>query len=491
MYKLLLILKYLGRRLAPLLAAMAVMLCAAMVIIVISVMGGFLQMMRDAAQRLTGQVTVSSQMWGFPHYDELVGQLGSLPQVEAATAVVRTYGLVNLHDHVLTVQVVGIDPAGLDQVTGYRDTIYWTSQRVLEDLNRDLPPPQQQTPRQKAFYESYRQRYEKFELQDLAMSFTLPGPQPDTVALPGMVLGIEVNPFHQRDGNGQYDLGTSSMNSPLTLTALPLTRRGTVMEPSVRRMIAVNEFKSGLYEIDANRVYVPFALLQAMLKMDATEQADPETGLPTGAMEPARTSEIMIRGAVGVGLEQLAATISRTVEDFQKAHPDLPPLWVMTWEQQHSTLLNAVEGEKFLITFLFAFISLVAVVMIATTFYMIVLEKTRDIGVLRAIGAPRWGIANIFLGYGLMIGTIGVVLGVALAVTIVFNLNTIQDTIEAWSGWRMWNPETYYFDRIPEHVDWLEASMIAAGGVVSSVVGAIIPAYLAARLDPVESLRYE
>jgi lipoprotein-releasing system permease protein len=122
---------------------------------------------------------------------------------------------------------------------------------------------------------------------------------------------------------------------------------------------------------------------------------------------------------------------------------------------------------------------------------MIVLEKTRDIGTLRAIGASASGIAMVFLGYGLAVGVIGAGLGTLLAVGVVTNLNGIQEVLDAVFGWRMWNPQTYYFDRIPDRVAWADVAGVAAGAVVSSVAGALIPALLAARQDPVETLRYE
>ncbi len=492
MYKLLLISKYLRRKLAPLFAAMAVTLCTAMVIIVISVMGGFLQLMRDAAQRLTGQVTISADLWGFPEYEPLLGLLQRLPEVEAATAVTRAYGLVNLHNRVQTVEVVGIDPDGIDAVTGYGDTLYWTQQHLLDELERSLPPLDQMTPQQRAMSESRRQQLHQIDLRQLGMHFKPPGlSNRHAISSPGIVLGIEVSPYNQRDHRGQYRFESSSLDTPLTLTVLPLTRRGTIMEPSVRRLVVANEFKSGLYEIDANRVYVPFVMLQEMLRMDAAEQADPETGLPTGHTEPPRASEIMIKGTAGVGLDQLGAAVSALVADFTAAHPTTGPLWVQTWQERHATLLGAIEKEKLLLTFLFAVISVVAVAMIGVIFYMIVLEKTRDIGVLRAIGASRGGVSSIFLGYGLAIGCVGAGLGMALAAAVVYNINEIQDFLTEHANFTMWDPSVYYFDKVPSQLDPIEVAVIVVVAVLSSVLGSLLPAYLAGRLDPVESLRYE
>jgi len=491
MYKTLLIFKYLRRKLAPLFAAAAVTLCTAMVIIVISVMGGFLELMRESAQKLTGQVTVTADLWGFPHHEALLEKLNQLSEVDAATAVIRAYGLVNLRGRVLTVEVVGIDSQGLDAVTGYRDTLYWTSQHLLDEMDRSRPPIENMSQRRRALYESRRKHFEEVDLRDLGMAFTPPRQVGDAPGSAGIVLGIEVNPYNQRDHNGQYQLFTSSLNSELTLTVLPLTQRGTVMEPAVRRVVVANEFKSGLYEIDANRVYVPFALLQKMLKMDSVPQVDPQTGEVTGKMEPARATEIMLRGKPGVALQDLNRAASATVEAFVAAHRGMPHLWVGTWLERHSTLLGAVEKEKLLLTFLFGIISFVAVAMIGVIFYMIVLEKTPDIGVLRAIGASRGGVMSIFLGYGLAIGCLGAGLGLALAWAVVTHINQIQDFLTEYFHFTMWDPTVYYFDQVPSRLDPFETSMIVLAAIFSSVLGSLLPAYQASRVNPVESLRYE
>lgn len=492
MYKLLLILKYLRRKLAPIFAALAVTLCTAMVIIVISVMGGFLQMMRAAAKTLTGEVTVRSDLVGFSNYEQLEARLRELPQVQASAAMVRAYGLLNLEGNIEPIEVLGIDPERYDAVTDYFSTLHWTPERMVAGVDQvfeqmgDMPSAVQ--------LDALRAKDRFTRL--IAAGRTLIPPE-DWAADPGMVPGIEVYSGNMRDGEGQYDFMYSGVSREATLTVLPLSARGAIgaYEPQVQKFTIVNEFKSGLYEVDKNRTYVPFALLQKMLKMEPIDEdeLDPQTGEPTGErfFRGGRAHEVMLRGKPGVPLAELAAAVKQAVAQFQRDHPDARFLQVETWEQRHSILLNAVEKEKGLLTFLFAFISLVAIFMIAVIFYMIVLEKTRDIGTLRAIGASRQGIANIFLGYGLAIGILGAALGLALAAAIVWNLNEIQDQLFAWFGFKMWDPRVYYFERIPNQLDSREVAVILAFAVLSSVAGSIVPAFLAARLNPVESLRYE
>ncbi len=498
MYKLLLIGKYLRRKLAPMFAALAVMLCTAMVMIVISVMGGFLTMMRASAQTLTGQITVYSDLTGFEGYKKLSELLLEHPDIEAATPLIRSYGLIKLHDVTKTVEVIGIEPATFTQVTGYRESLYWSKDDYLQMLDKMSPPLDERTPEIQKGIDRWKKSYDQMDLVEAGMTFQIPKPWSVGAIEYGCVMGIEVNPWNVRTDTGRYGIQNAGLGLPITLTVLPLAQSGSLqtLSPSVRKFAVVNEFKSGLYDVDANRVCVPFAVLQEMLDMhpkQVWETFDPQTGEPAGdpTIMPARISELMIQGRDGVALDQLKDDVQTIVNAFIASHRQQSPLWVQTWEERHATLLGAVEKEKGLLTVLFAIISVVAIVMIAVIFYMIVQDKTRDIGTLRAIGASRSGVASIFLGYGLAIGIVGSALGFALAASIVLNLNEIQDILFKLFGFKMWDPSVYYFERIPSQLDPKEVTIILLASVFSSLVGSVVPAWRASRQDPVEALRYE
>ena len=359
-------------------------------------------------------------------------------------------------------------PAGYDAACGYSETLHWKAKDAS--------------------------RYPNFD--KLIENATSLEPMPEWENLPGMVPGIEVWPGNQRNENGEYDFNYCAVSRPAILTVLPLSKKGVFAHsPAVKEFVVVNEFKSGLYEVDQSRIFVPFAILQKMLKMEPRqeEDIDRETGEPTGKMidVPGRTTEITIAGAPNVSTPELAAAAQRAVDRFVAVQTQPPMLLVRTWEQRHQTLLQAVEKEKGLLTVLFAFISIVAVVLVAVIFYMIVANKIRDIGTLRALGASRTGVATIFLGYGLAIGTIGAALGAALATAIVRNLNEIQDLLYQWFQFKMWDPRMYYFERIPTQMDGFEVAVIIVAAVLSSLLGAVVPAILAARANPVDALRYE
>ena len=98
---------------------------------------------------------------------------------------------------------------------------------------------------------------------------------------------------------------------------------------------------------------------------------------------------------------------------------------------------------------------------------------------------------TIFLGYGLAIGCLGAGLGSALAAGIVYRINEIQDLLTRYFNFTMWDPTVYYFDRVPSQLDPTEVTVVVIVAILSSVLGSLIPAYLASRLNPIESLRYE
>ena len=169
----------------------------------------------------------------------------------------------------------------------------------------------------------------------------------------------------------------------------------------------------------------------------------------------------------------------------------LPIYSVKTWEEMHATFLGAVEKEKLLVTMLFAIISVVAIFLIFCIFYMIVVEKTRDIGIIKSVGATSTGVAGIFLGYGMAIGIVGGGLGFLLGFLIVRNINWLHDSLAKLTGQYMWSPETYLFDTIPNTMNPTEVTVIVAVAIVSSILGALVPAIRAARMHPVEALRWE
>jgi lipoprotein-releasing system permease protein len=128
---------------------------------------------------------------------------------------------------------------------------------------------------------------------------------------------------------------------------------------------------------------------------------------------------------------------------------------------------------------------------ILATFFMIVVEKTRDVGVLKALGAPSGGVMSIFLNYGFALGTVGSGAGIVIGLLFVIYINEIAAGLEWVTGREVFDPTVYYFQEIPAIIDPLTVVLVALGAVLIAVLASVLPALRAARLHPVEALRYE
>ena len=128
---------------------------------------------------------------------------------------------------------------------------------------------------------------------------------------------------------------------------------------------------------------------------------------------------------------------------------------------------------------------------ILAIFFMIVVEKTRDIGILKSLGATGRGVMSIFLGYGLSLGIVGAGVGMVSGLLFVKYINEIADLLGRVTGRPVFDPSIYYFHKIPALVERHTVAWIVLGAMAIAVLASILPAQRAARLHPVEALRYE
>jgi lipoprotein-releasing system permease protein len=233
----------------------------------------------------------------------------------------------------------------------------------------------------------------------------------------------------------------------------------------------VDFYESKMSEYDSNFVFVPIAALQRMRGM-----IDPQTGTVS-------VNSIQIKLRPGANLDEVR-------DRLRKAFPaDLYA--VASWRDKQGPLLAAVDMEMAVLNILLFLIIAVAGFGILAIFFMIVVEKTRDIGILKSLGARASGIAGIFLGYGLFLGIVGAGAGLALGLAIAMNINTIRAGVEWMTGERVFDPSIYYFFKIPTIIDPVTISWIVAGAIGIAVASSVLPALRAARLHPVEALRHE
>lgn len=233
----------------------------------------------------------------------------------------------------------------------------------------------------------------------------------------------------------------------------------------------VDFYESKMSEYDSNFVFVPIAQLQRMRGM-----IDPQSGL-------ASVNSIQIKLKDGADLDVVRDQLRKVFPADMYA--------VSTWRDKQGPLLSAVEMEMSVLNILLFLIIAVAGFGILAIFFMIVVEKTRDIGILKSLGAGSTGIAGIFLGYGLFLGLVGAGAGLALGLAIVLNINSIRAGVEWCTGQRVFDPSIYYFFKIPTVINPFTIAWIIAGAVAIAVASSVLPALRAARLHPVEALRHE
>lgn len=525
MYQALLTRRYLTSKIMPLLAAVAVVLCTAMVLIVWSVMGGFLARFVDQGRTMVGDVSIGWPNAGFAYYEELADMLEADPLIDAAAPTIESYGILVLpHGAKQTVVIKGVDQR-FAEVTDYAETVYWKPVEDSPDPD-DVRLGQFMLPGPDGFFDRAA-AFGEDERAALLLEETLPTGE----TKPALVPGIEVSGYNIRLPTGTYTPGAPMMNNPdgsmssrrrflldeqLTLHAIPLDTSGQAIEMVTRVLPVANEFQTGLLEVDANTVLVNLDVLQAMLGLDAAERltddfdpfavtTDPDTGeeqfdaLPATEVEPARVTHVLLRGAEGTTADEVKARAGEIYAEFWRGHPlevPRPPdepggITMETWRDANSTLIAAVEKETLLVLFIFSFVSSTAAFLVLAIFWSMISEKTRDIGILRSLGASRFGVAWIWVRYGVAIGVVGSALGMAVAYTVITNINLIHDWMGRVLGVQVWDPAVYYFTRIPDQVDPVRALIVFIAGVVASAVGAIVPAVRAASMDPVKALRFE
>jgi len=514
----------------PLLAVVAVALCAAMVLIVWSVMGGFLNSFLASGRQMIGDVTIAYGREGIPHYQQLMEMLEEHPDIEATTPTIETLGLVSLpFGESRDVVVVGVEPEGYHAVTGYADRLYWR-RREASDADRRQRDALERAMESGADLSQFgptdiRQTLpEGFEVFGEQLLVGDPDAPAGTGWEPAAVMGLRVSPFYATSDDGFFYPrfpGAWMPDRSITLRVVPFNRRGgfTTAGTVDREFPVANEFVSGLFQVDSKWVIIPLDELQRMLRMNASERVDPnfrpgvdfdESGQPVIreprviGTSPARVTSVLVKARDGVSADDIEPIVKDIYAQFAALHPpgspDAAPSaeWmrdngIYTWKKKPglAEFIRQVESETVLILFLFAVISLVAVVLIFAIFWAMVSEKTKDVGILRSIGGSKLGIAWLFLRYGMIIGVLGAAIGGTIALIVVSNINPIHEWLTKVTGRAIWDPAFYLFSRIPDEIEPSKAAIVLVSAVFCSVLGALIPAVRAANMDPVRALRFE
>jgi lipoprotein-releasing system permease protein len=167
------------------------------------------------------------------------------------------------------------------------------------------------------------------------------------------------------------------------------------------------------------------------------------------------------------------------------------PIFMVDWRQRNATFFNALQVERNVMFLILTIIVIVAAFNITSGLIMLVKDKGRDIGILRTIGVSQGAIMRVFMMTGASVGVLGTLVGFLLALLICLNIESIRRLISWLTNTELFSPELYFLSKLPAEVDAGETTAVVVMALALSLLATLYPAWRAARLDPVEALRYE
>ena len=241
------------------------------------------------------------------------------------------------------------------------------------------------------------------------------------------------------------------------------TAFGTMPRVRAYRVAAV--FNVGMYEYDSSFVYLPLEAAQVFFQLTPQQV----TGVEVMVKDPDRvfTQRLEIIRALGNNVR------------------------ILDWQQANSSYFNAVMVERNVMFLILTLIIVVAAFNIISSMIMLVKDKSADIAILRTMGASRGAILRIFFLAGTSVGVIGTIAGFILGVVFCANIETIRQWLQTLSGATIFDPTIYFLSQLPAKMDPIEVAQVVVMALALSVLATIYPSWRAARLDPVEALRYE
>ncbi|MFE0015318.1 lipoprotein-releasing ABC transporter permease subunit [Mesorhizobium sp. NPDC059054] len=223
-------------------------------------------------------------------------------------------------------------------------------------------------------------------------------------------------------------------------------------------------FEVGMSEYDTSIVYMPFSEAQMYFNSEGKAQS----------------LEVYLDNPDNV------EAIKPKVEEAAQRQ-----IYLTDWRQRNQTFFSALQVERNVMFMILTLIVLVAALNIISGLVMLVKDKGHDIAILRTMGATRGAVLRIFLMTGAAIGVVGTIAGVLLGVLICLNVERIREFFSWLSGTVLFNPELYFLSQLPAKMDASETFSVIIMALVLSFIATLFPAWRAARLDPVEALRYE
>jgi lipoprotein-releasing system permease protein len=515
-YKLLLCVRYLKTRYLAFICIVSVMLGVATLIVVNAVMSGFSTKLKTRLHGILSDVVIDTErMDGFAKIEkrsrkdwsrealardprvlgirsemadeyelvvalspkEMMDRIDAIPElrarIDAISPTIEVFAILQFNfqgqKQSKPVKVIGIDPKSRTEVGGFSE--YLVRQNGSAAPTFDLTP--------EALKQHEKNKWERDwnagapiapKLPRIPMPGDIPEPDPDIMKagmpapeLHGVIPGYSLAHFRFRNEHGQVvEEAVLKPGDDVTI----VTVGGGEIKPVWGTFLIADYMKTEMSEYDASFVYVPLHQLQAIRGMQD------------------RCTALQIK------LTNYEADKIFVTNELRKLFP-YPDVRVDSWEERQGPLLSAIEVERSILNILLFMIVGVAGFSILAIFTMIVSEKYRDIGIMKSLGASNRGVMSIFVGYGLLLGAVGVALGTVLGLTITDHINQIEKFLTDLSGRALFPRDVYYFKEIPTNVDPLSVTAVNVGAVAIAVLFSLLPAWRAARLHPVRALRFE
>ena len=501
MYKLLLSWRYLRTRYIALASIVSVTLGVGTLIVVNSVMAGFAHEMHTRLHAILADIIIEAHgLDGFEGAESYIAEIRKLlgDDLVGATKAVHVPAMVNLEIrgqyHPKQITLIALDEKTYAQVSDFKPFLLHPENRkeLSFDLRQDgygdkdhpMPPSGWNYRRIWAQYKQELDRQTQLPRRadepnaatttDTAAGVpTSPFPVQEEGAemdrtkeqFTGIILGIAIGSVRQRDQDGQVK--DYYLTRPGEDVSVAFASAGSKPEALLEPFTVVDFYESKMSEYDAGFAFVPLAALQKA----------------RGMHNAVTTIQLKLRPGADLN----------AVRDKLRAQfpPEEHPFSIRTWRDMQGPLLAAVQMETTLLNILLFLIIAVAGFGILATFFMIVVEKTKDIGILKSLGASSSGVMSIFLGYGFSLGLVGAGVGMIGGILFVIYINDIAKLVEWTTGHEVFDPTIYYFQKIPTILDPLTIVWVMVGAVMIAVLASVLPAIRAARLHPVQALRYE
>jgi len=455
-YKLILAFRYLYRKRISYFALGAVALCVFIVIVVMTVMTGLVSDFKQKNHSFAGDCVVGTEsLVGFPYYKDFIEVLEKADFVEAVSPVINSYALVGAEgsQHNIGLEIIGVDAAKHSRATGFGKTLHYHK----DDASRAFEPERDAN-------------------------------------LPGCVVGVDL--WLQRDSKGAYYYGPNPEATPITATCFPLTAKGALAKAGTglvnTKIFYFSDFsESGLARVDSSVVYLPFEDTQALCGMKEPVPASPDGLRRAGA----RASSIHIKFKPNVKLEDGCREVRLLWTKFcdqMKGKQDaelLAGVNVQNWKQHRREFIAAMEKEQVMLTAMFGLVGLTTVFIVFVVFYMIVSHKTKDIGILKSVGASGGDVSSLFLGFAGVLGIAGSAVGIAAGMLFLRDINAIENWLFERFGFQLWDRTIYAIGEIPSRLDLTIVAIVVGCAVLACVAGAALPSICAARAKPVDTLQ--